>query len=398
MSLAVLSVMFTACTPDPVDPVAPTLSIDAGTGFVADGDEVFTEATFDVKITASQGDDLINRIEVLENGSAMDASRILLDGDPAGSNPSPVAESFGTGFSWVITITAPATAGETNTYSIKITDAGGQTAQVSLDIVTADAAPVLTIADETGFVNGGDSVFTATDFTLKVTGTKGSGDLDQVEVQENGVTIAADRLMINGAAATANPFAVAASELETFTYEISVTAPADVDQQFTYTILATDVNGQIGSVSAELTTVEAPTPLTESVEILLLNQGGPAGTGGLDLETGNSVGSTDATADILDKGIDINKPLDQNWNQKIGPANSADLRLPDAAFNYDEISTLAELEAAFDLGTTITESDVVQIGDQFLVLSEGSYYALVVTAINLTAADNGDYYQFSVKQ
>lgn len=398
MSLAVLSVFFTACTPDPVDPVAPTLSIDSGAGFVTDGAEVFTEATFDIKITASQGDELINRIEVLENGTALDASRLLLDGDPAGSNPSPVAESFGTGFSWVITITAPATAGETNTYTIKVTDAGGQFAQTSIDIVTADAAPMLSLADETGFVVGGDSVFTATDFTLKVSGTKGAADLAQVEVQENGVTIAADRLMVNGAATTDNPFAVAASEVESFTYEITITAPADADQQFTYTIVATDAEGASGTVSAELTTVEAPTPLTESIEILLLNQGGPTGTGGLDLNTGTSVGSMDATADILDKGIDINKPLDQNWIQKIGPANSADLRLPDAAFNYDEISTLAELEAAFELGTTITESDVVQVGDQFLVLSEGVYFAIVVTEINLTAADNGDYYQFSVKQ
>lgn len=397
LSLAVLSVFFTACEPDPVEPDNPTLSLEAGAGFVADGDEVFTEATFQVKINATAGTEDINRIEVKENGTAMDISRLLFDGDPAGSNPSPIAAALGRGLNWVITITASATS-ETNTYTIVVTDAGGNSGQTTFDVSTVEAAPMLTILDETGFVKGGDSVLTDMAFTMKVSGLKGAADMDRVEVQENGVAVDAARLMINGTAAAENPFSVAASEVESFTYEITVTAPADADQVFTYSVLATDLDGRTGSVAAELTTVQSATPLTEAVEYLLLNQGGPDSTGGLDLHTGISVGSTDQAADIRDQGIDINQPNDQNWIQQIATVNGSDIRLPDAGFSYSELNTQEELIAAFELGTSVSVTDVVQVGDQFLVLSDDTYFALIVTDINITPSDNKDYYEFSVKR
>ena len=37
-------------------------------------------------------------------------------------------------------------------------------------------------------------------------------------------------------------------------------------------------------------------------------------------------------------------------------------------------------------------------GDQFLVLSDGTYFALIVTKVEVTEVDNGDFYEFSVKQ
>jgi hypothetical protein len=341
----------------------------------------------------------MNRLEVRENGTAIDISRLLFDGDPAGSNPTPLdVATVGRALSWVITITAPSTADETFTYTVVLSDAGGLTGQTSFDLTTAGAAPMLSIVEETGFVKGGDSVFTDTDFVLKVSGVKGAADMSSVEVQENGVAVAAGRLLVNGTLATANPFNVAASETEAFTYELTVKAPSDADQAYTYTIIATDTESRSGSVAVGLTTVAAPDPVTESTAVLLLNAGGPSGTGGLDLHTGTSTGSGSTEADIIDRGIDLNKPLATNWIQKIAPVNSSDLRLPDAAFSYDEIATVAQIEAAFEQGTTISESDVVQVGDMFLVLSDGTYFALMVTNIDLTAGDNKDFYEFSVKQ
>ena len=397
LALVAMSVLFSSCKEDVTE--APSVSLVAGTDFVSDGDTVFTEAPFQVKIEASAGTEDMDRLEVRENGAPIDISRILFDGDPAGSNPTPLdAATYGRALSWVITVTAPPTADVFATYTVVLSDAGGLTGQTSFDLGIAGTAPMLSIADETGFVKGGDSIFTDTDFVMKVTGVKGADFISEVQVQENGVVVDNSRLQIDGIAALANPFSVANSELEGFTYELTVKAPSDPDQAYTYTIIATDVEGRSGSVAIGLTTVAAPDPVTESTAVLLLNQGGPAGQGGLDLHTGTGTGSMDASADIVDKGIDINKPLATNWIQKIGVVNSSDLRIPDAAFSYDEIATVGQIEAAFEQGTTITESDVVQEGDMFLVLSDGTYFALIVTDINLTAADNKDYYEFSVKQ
>ncbi|MEL7530183.1 MAG: hypothetical protein AAFN10_02685 [Bacteroidota bacterium] len=271
--------IFSACeeTPPPA-PVLPTITLVEEAGFINDGDSVVTETEFFVKVTATQGDDLLNRVAVSENGTDItELTRLTFDGDAAGSNPTPLPTEAQTGFTWSIGIVSAKDAG-TNTYTISVTDATGNVAQVSFDIVT-----------EVG--------------------------------------------------------------LETFT------------------------------------------------GYLLLNQGGPAGTGGLDLDTGTGTGSSDPEAELKDEGLDLGAPSnDLNWKQQISAANSAELRIPDVNLEYDAVNNTDQLLAAFDNGLPVTVTDKVEIGDVFLVKNGEKYYLLKTVDIVVTADDNDDYYEFEVKK
>jgi hypothetical protein len=278
-------VLLSACGEvEPPAPNLPSLSIIDEAGNVADGDSVITGSVFTFKVEATQGDDLLNRIEVQENGAALDIARVTLDGFPAGGNPSPLAPEAQTGFTWTIGITAADEADVTNTYSVIVTDETGNTASVDLDIKTF-------------------------------------------------------------------------AELESFT------------------------------------------------GYLLLNQAGPAGTGGLDLDNGNSTGSADTEAEIKDEGIDINLSNAENWIQKISAANDAELRYPDANFDFDALASKAQLQTAWEAGLDVDVSEKVEIGDLFLVKRGDKYYALATTDVVIKPGtpgvgngDNGDYYEFEVKR
>lgn len=394
LALTVLSVLFTACEPDPVDPVSPTLSIEQGGTFVSDGDDVFTEATFQIKVTATGGDGLINRIEVQENGTAIDFSRLLFDGDPAGSNPSPVAEAIGTGFTWVITVTAPSEAAANSTYTVTVTDANSKSASSSVEVNIVEAKPVIEVVDEEGFVISGDNVLSVLTFDVKINVTPGAGDLTTVEVQENGTALDISRLQLDGTEVTANPETV--PDAAGFTSVLTITAPADKGQAFTYAIIVSDANGKSETVEVEVTTLD----LSVMTMVLLKNQAGPSGQGAVDLHTGEQSGTqaSDTEADLRDQGIDLGAPSnDLNWIQKIAPINGSILKVPAMGFSFDEVETADQITTAFDAGTEIAESDKVIIGDEFLVQSAGTTFAVQVTDIVVTPNDNDDRYILNVK-
>jgi len=271
--------IFSACeeTPPPV-PVLPTITLVEEAGFVNDGDSVVTETEFFVKITATQGDDLLNRLAVSENSTDItELTRLTFDGDVAGSNPTPLPTEAQTGFTWTVGIVSSKDAG-TNTYTLSVTDATGNVAQVSFDIVT-----------------------------------------------------------------------------------------------------------EVG--------------LETSTGYLLLNQAGPAGTGGLDLDTGDGTGSADPEAEIKDEGIDLGAPSnDLNWKQQISAANSAAIRIPDAGLSYDDLNNSTQLEAAYEAGLDVTITDKVEIGDVFLVKNGEKYYVIKTVNVTVTPNDNGDSYEFEIKK
>lgn len=280
IALTILSAFFVGCEEEPpVTPTGPTLAFSAGAGTIDGPADVPVSTDFVITVIAASGDSSINQIVVEENGTAVDASRVQLDGSPAGSNPSPVGPTFGAGFTWAITITASDVADAVSTYTIRITDAAGLSDEVSVDI--------------------------------------------------------------------------------------------------------THING-----------------LTESTAVLLRNQDGPVGQGGVDLNTGNETGSADPTADLVDMGIDLGAPSnDLNWIQKIGVVNNSEISIPDANFDYDAVASVAQLSAAFELGTKVDETpEKVQTGDVLLVKSEGVFFAVKVTNVNITPDDNDDGYELSVKQ
>ena len=287
--VALFSAVLTSCTPEePVDPLGPTLSVAAGG--VLDTATVAIDSTFVIRVTASQGDGLLTRIEVQENGSLLsNLDRIFFDGDPAGGNPTPLPADDQDGFTWDITIVASSTPNETNTYTVRVVDE----------------------------------------------------------------------------------------------------------------------NGKFASVSVDVTTIDPGTPVDIQTMVLLLNAGGPAGTGGLDLHSGDGTGSFTDSTDLRDLGIDINQPLAQNWRQQIttdGLTTGAVLRVPAAGFDYAAVTKREQIIAAYEAGTTVTgASNKVAVGDLFLVFSsdsgsEYSYFLLQVVEVTVTTNNNQDYYEFEVKR
>lgn len=243
-----------------------------------------------------------------------------------------------------------------------------------------------------------DTVFTDSVFILTVSATAGDAELSSISVTENGTAIDASRLTLDGFTAGSNPSPVVSTS--SVTYEVGITAGSVDGETATYAIVITDADGETASESVDIYTKDAGTPVTERTMILLLNQAGPAGQGGLDLESGNQTGTqaSDTDADIRDLGIDSNLALDMNWLQQIGTINGSDLRAPAAGLVYEDILTSEQIVAAFNDGQSFTESSKVAEGDVFLAkTSEDNYFILKTVTITVTPSDNSDSYEFSVK-
>jgi len=140
------------------------------------------------------------------------------------------------------------------------------------------------------------------------------------------------------------------------------------------------------------------TPL-ETLNGVLFNAGGPAGTGGLDLDNGMSTGSSDMEAEVRDRGIDG----DGNWLQEIAPANDSRLYLLQPGvdgvsenFTFANIDSKETLAAIVGTGTEVSSSGTVAVGAIFIVERAGAVYAFQVAEVNVIQADNSDNYVVNI--
>ncbi len=245
-----------------------------------------------------------------------------------------------------------------------------------------------------------DTIDTGASFLINISSLKGDAALNTIEVRENNVTVDASRIIFDGFQAQSNPNPVGG--VDAISWDIEITAASE-EVTSTYTIIVTDANQKTISASVDITTVDPGTPVTERTMILLLNSSGPAGQGGLDLETGASTGSTPAAnfpdTDLRDMGINNALPNDQNWRKQMQSMSSAILKVPAAGVVYADVATIEEVTAIFDAGMTVTDqTDVIAVGDVFVVKTKaGNYFLLDTREVNQTAADNKDNYVFAVK-
>lgn len=248
---------------------------------------------------------------------------------------------------------------------------------------------------------------------IAVNALAGTNDLETLTVLEDGANVPADRLSFrdldaNTAVLAQNPILLIGYESKLL-WEIGIN-PQDDYSTKTYTIEVTDTDGNTVSVSIDITTFDPGTPITNTLEGVLLNQAGPAGTGALDLDAGIGTGTTTGNftiSEIRDWGIDQGLPNDENWLRQIGPINNTTVRyaggLP-GDFEFADITTKEEIEGYFDAGSALpndggTKSDPVAVGDYFVVKSAdgAKYYFLEVIEVNVTANDNADNYKFNIK-
>jgi hypothetical protein len=280
---------------------------------------------------------------------------------------------------------------------------------------TETGPKVVVDAPETTVVIGQDETIT---FELDV--TKGTNEVQSVEITEDGTKIDAARIEISGISTANNPQLVPDADKNGFTWTITINVHDAYDER-TYEVHVADSKGKDDHAEFKVKVEEAISTTIEGAQIRLWNQGGPAGFGAIDLDTGlgtgvgsnNPNGTTPAMAELRDMGIDSSAAsVDVNWRQRIAPMNNTIVKYLGNAvadFGFDDVNSIEKIEAAFGQATAINEtlpgwgsfkvSAVVQKNDIFLVQkADGSVtYFVYVNDVVETDADNEDYYLLSIK-
>ncbi len=372
----------------------PSTSLLADTDVLSEDATVDAGAAFSVRLQALAGEGDLTSLTIYEDGFQIDPSRIVsIETVDVPNNPQVVTGDAVGGFTWTITLTAHAEG--TLGYEFEVTDANAITSSASINITVASEPLTISFDNGDGAVTGvGPGLF-----AFPITAGGGANGLASIAVYEDGTLISdLSRLRYKDTAVQfdSNPQPFPAEDQAGFMGTIYVSL---INGAHTLTFEVTDGSGT--TVSADKT-YNAGTPVSEIIGVLL-NAGGPSGTGGLDLDTGDGTGSMDAAAEIRDQGIDSNQTPDVNWIQRIAATNNATLRVPDFSalpegFSYGGVTTAEEITSVFDTGITVAESDMVQVGDIFAVERDGNYYLLLTTDVQVKATDNTDFYEFSIKQ
>lgn len=250
--------------------------------------------------------------------------------------------------------------------------------------------------------------------TFSISAEKGSSALKAVTVYEGSSKVAIDDLEFDGTAASANP-TLLVSPSDVMTWEIGVKVRGTAGTS-TLKVVVEDADGLTGEVEYDVT-VEAP--IEQTLTGVLFNQAGPAGTGGLDLDNGVGTGSSNADAELRDMGIDSLAGSGDNWRRRIGGINGVTIHYAgNGTVEFGDVASKDAIQALYDgspeleAASTYTGgniqvwggfkvSDIVQIGDVFVVYKSGNetYYLVEVTDIeeNTVLGENSDNYTLSIK-
>lgn len=285
---------------------------------------------------------------------------------------------------------------------------------------TDPSGPDARFVTESGFLDANADVVAGETFKIKVSLLTGDNKLQSVTLYEDDVKLGTSFFTINGGALLANnPFLITGADKDGVTYEFEISSVNTVGAVRTYEVEVADESGLKDAVSLTITSKAPPTtPIEMSLTGVLLNQAGPVGTGGLNLDNGQGTGSDDPAAEIRDVGIDCSQPNASNWRKQIGTINGAEMRRVRAEmvenFSFANANNKEIISAAFDTGSAIGDTNqaidcngnavtvtdmtlALVVGDMFAVKANGKIYLIKVDEVNNTTNDNNDNYKFSIK-
>ncbi len=355
---------------------------------------ISANGSFSVTLSALEGDSPLNTLTILKDASTVSEADITIDGSVAAANPILLFGGDKTSFTYTIDIQTDLGAGESATYSFIIDADNNDNTSESVVISVDNTPPVLD-------VTGGVSDYLAEPaalITIPLDAMQGSSALSTLHVYQNDSTVAADRISFGATIWTDNPRILTGGEENGFMQDLVLEAQMNEDTS-RYMIILEDLSGQSDTVAFYVVVEDPGTPVDSiKTNLMLLNAGGPVGQGGVNLITGESTGSNDADAHLVDEGIDTDEPNATNWLQKISAGNATEtLKLATGA-DYDNTSKKEEIEAIFNAGTDVTTSDKLVGGEIFVLKTlTGAFVLVRIDAVNVTVDDNTDSYTISAK-
>ena len=396
--LAVGIFTFTSCEDDGsgtgTGANGPTVTFGLGSG---DDLTIAPGETFSITVNAQKGDANLKTVKITEGSTTVDLSRLKVNGTDASANPILIlVDTEKTSLTYVIDIVAHSDV-STKVYAVEVTDENNRSKSVSLNVSTTATPPSLSYNGPASF-NGAPGSLQS----VKLTATKGGGKLATIAIYEGANLVTnLNGAEINGTSMTENPFTLPASLQDGFTDAMLVFRVGNLTAPTEYRVVVTD---EFGGSSEATFTVNPGTPV-ETIMGALLNQAGPSGTGGLDLDTGEGTGSMNAAAEIRDQGIDLALPAASNWKQQISGVNGSSLKRITAGqdgvsenFTFDGVQTKEEVAALAGQGAAVTVSSKLSGGEVFAVTNNGRFYLIRIASVNVTVDNNNDQYNIDIKK
>lgn len=277
------------------------------------------------------------------------------------------------------------------------------------DIIETPVPPTVKFEDVLGYITTDSDVTKGGSFSVSISGIKGSSPMKTILIEEDGtrIDIASNRITFVSFGG-ANPALLTEGNSNSFDFRVTIKAHETYEVK-TYSFKVTDESGNSTTISLKIKVI--------GLEGILLNQSGPVGQGGLDLDTGTGTGSADPSAEIRDEGV-VNVVNDGTWKQQISGVNGSEIKYIkkgqngiSESFSFDNIKSKDEITSlwtngiAFNQKSTDGMRDVsakVELGDVFIVKNGEKYFLITVKDIKITPETTGedrnkDSYTFDVK-
>ncbi|WP_235298684.1 hypothetical protein [Portibacter marinus] len=400
MVFAGFAFLLTSCDPDGgiIDPPGEDDPLVSVTGIPSA--PITAGSVFTISISGTPTDDnQLKSVAFKEGNQNISFSRITVDGTPASANPILLFGSDKDGVAWSVDIVAHETVG-VEQYEVEFTDEGNNVGGFTFDVETELVVenPTISIAGEMTVMVPSNSVLLA-----KTTLGMGTYDLSTLTFYQGDNTLDASRVTFGNTAIDNNPFALPSDFADGGEVDIFLRVQETAGTE-TYRFVVEDVEGNTAEEVFDITTGTN----VDTLDGVLFNAGGPQGTGGLDLDTGESTNSDDAAAEIRDLGIDLDEPAASNWIQRITGANNATLKaiVPGEnglleSFEFESVGTKEDIVSLYENNSEDLDdntSGTVEAGDIYVVKRDDDYYIFIVREVNVVTTDNSDNYVLDIRK
>ncbi len=424
---------FTACEVDPAGPGtggpgtgtggtedAPEIAFVQETGFLSADAQVAAGSTFFVKLTAAKGAADLNGITIREDGVNISdpATRVTIDGAAAPSAAIGTLDSEKSALTWEVGIVAH-TDLSTRIYSFTVQDLDLNTDVIDIAIETTDDGGGEVIEPTISLLGSSDRNANPGEKTCyRYNMVAGNPLLKEIAIfgtDAMGETVLLDpaRLCFGASGQelefVSNPLPLAGGDKESFEKNICIRA-STAQGIAAYQVVFVDEADNLYISDVTINTAPAGNPVETYVGILW-NSGGPAGKGGLDLDSGASTGSSDTAAELKDEGLDQSQTAANNWIQRFSGAQGTQVRrlipnmngLPET-FTFASVTTDIQIAELWNNGVDFsainsngeTVSNFVQAGDTYVARRDGKNFLFVITAVNVTPDNNDDNYVMDI--